>query len=273
MRFVANITVRSGTRERAAAARLNTSVFQNLSETHQTNHFARALVELGRANVVLTHWAISIRTTVVMNNEETTMKLYYMPGACSQAPHIALRETGASFELIKVDHSSKQTDDGQDFRAINPNGYVPTLQLDDGRVLTENAAVLQYIADRAPQSRLAPANNTFEHYELLSRLNFVATEIHKGFGPLWNPDTPTEYQATTKQKLATRFDFLNDQLSRQPYLLGEQLSIADIYLFVVSGWSPHFGIDPAPWPALTAFRQRIEQRPSVQAALAAEGLK
>jgi len=200
------------------------------------------------------------------------MKLYYMPGACSQAPHIALREIGADFTLAKVDHASKQTDDGQDFRSINPNGYVPALQLDDGRVLTENAAVLQYVADQSPEKKLAPAYNTFEHYQLLSRLNFVATEIHKGFGPLWSPDTPAEYQTATKQKIATRFDFLNNLLSQQTYLLGEQFSIADIYLFVVSGWSPHFNIDMAPWPALTAFRQRIEQRPTVQAALAAEGL-
>jgi len=201
------------------------------------------------------------------------MKLYYMPGACSQAPNIALREIGAAFDLIRVDKDSKQTSDGQDFRSINPNGYVPALQLDNGKVLTENAVVLQYISDQAPQKNLAPPYNTFEHYQLLSRLNFVATEIHKGFGPLWGPDTPAEYQQTTKKKLGARFQFLNDQLSRQPYLLGEQFYIADIYLFVVSGWCEHFNIDLAQWPALVAFRRRIQERPSVQAALAAEGLQ
>jgi len=200
------------------------------------------------------------------------MKLYYMPGACSQAPHIALREAGLPFTPVKVEHDSKKTSDGQDFRSINPNGYVPALQLDDGAVLTENAAVLQYIADQAPQKSLAPAYNTSDHYRLLSRLNFVATEIHKGFGPLWSPDTPLAYQDAAKKKLATRFQYLDEQLRQQQYLLGEQYSIADIYLFVVSGWSAKFGIDLNQWPALTAFRQRIAERPAVQDTIAAEGL-
>lgn len=201
------------------------------------------------------------------------MKLYYMPGACSQAPHIALREIGARFDLVRFDKASGKSADGADFFAINPNGYVPVLQLDNGEVLTENAAVLQYIADQAPAQKLAPAYDTFDHYRLLSRLNFVATEIHKGFGPLWSPDTPAAYQSVVKDKLATRFDYLDDQLSAQPYLLGDRITIADLYLFVVSGWTGHFNIDLTRWPALAAFRQRIAQRPTVQAALAAEGLQ
>jgi len=198
------------------------------------------------------------------------MKLYYSPGACSQAPHIALREAGVSFEAIKVDLKTKRTESGEDYRAINPKGAVPALGLDDGSVLTENAAILQYIGEQKAGD-LLPATG-MKRYRLLEWLNYIATELHKGFGPLWNPATPDDYKETTRKVLAGKFDYLQAQLGDQPYLTGEQFTVADAYAFVILGWTRIHGIDLSRWPGLVAYVGRIAERPAVRATLEAEGL-
>lgn len=198
------------------------------------------------------------------------MKLYYTPGACSQAPHIALREAGASFDLVKVDLAAKHTDAGEDYKAINPKGAVPALGLDDGTVLTENAAILQYIADQIGGD-LMPMSG-MKRYRLLEWINFIATELHKGFGPLWNPVTPDGYKDTTRQALAAKFDYLQEKIAEGPYLTGETFTIADAYLFVILNWTSIHNIDLSRWPGLTAFVARVAQRPAVRDVLEAEGL-
>jgi glutathione S-transferase len=198
------------------------------------------------------------------------MKLYYTPGACSQAPHIALRETGTEIELVKVDLAAKRTEDGRDYRAINAKGAVPALELADGSVLTENAAILQYIADELGGD-LIPLSG-IRRYRLLEWLNYIATELHKGFGPLWNPAAPEDSKEATRQALAAKFDYLEQQLGEGPYLTGEGFTIADAYLFVILNWTRIHQIDLARWPGLTAFSARVAGRPTVQAALRAEGL-
>jgi glutathione S-transferase len=199
------------------------------------------------------------------------MKLYYAPGACSQAPHIVLREAGLPFDLVKVDLAAKRTEDGEDYAAINPKGAVPALGLDDGSVLTENAAILQYLADRAPTAALIPSGG-IERYRLLEWLNFIATELHKGFGPLWTPATPAEYKQTTRDTLGKKFDYLQAALGDRPYLTGDRFTIVDAYAFVVLNWTAIHQIELARWPGLTAFVARVAQRPAVRAALVAEGL-
>lgn len=200
------------------------------------------------------------------------MKLYYAPGACSQAPHIALREAGLPVELVKVEFPSKRLPSGEDYHAINPKGAVPALQLDDGSVLTENAVLLQYIADRAPKAGLIPPFGTMARYHLLEWLNYIATELHKGFGPLWNPATPEEFKQATRELVGKKFDYVQERLGDGPYLTGDQFTIADDYLFVILGWTGMHRIDLARWPGLTAFRARVAERPAVRAALDAEGL-
>jgi glutathione S-transferase len=199
------------------------------------------------------------------------MKLYYTPGACSQAPHIALRELGLTFDTIKVDLAKHTLPDGSDYRAVNPKGYVPLLELDDGTRLTEANVLLQYIADQRPGS-LAPKFGTLERWKLMEWLAFIATEVHKGFGPLWNPQTPAEVRERTVQALGNRFTLISQTFAKQPFLTGEY-TIADIYLFVVSNWAHYHKVDLKPWPALTAFQARVAERPAVQATLKAEGLK
>lgn len=200
------------------------------------------------------------------------MKLYYNPGVCSLAPHIALREAGRAFSLEKVDPSAVRTASGQDFLAINPNGYVPALEIEPGFVLTEGPAIMQYIADQAPEAKLAPANGTAERYRLQSWLNFITSEIHKGFSPLFKPGMPAEAKTLFKELLARRFDHVAQHLAKQDYLLDSGFSVADAYLFVTTGWSGFVGIELEKWPALVAFRARIQARPAVQAAMRAEGL-
>jgi glutathione S-transferase len=200
------------------------------------------------------------------------MKLYYSPGVCSLAPHILLREAGIDFTLEKVDAATKVTESGQDFRAINPNGYVPVLELEPGVMLTEGPAIMQYIADRAPQAKLAPVAGSLERYRLQSWLNFITAEIHKGFSPLFKPDTLAETKTAVKEQLAKRFDFVEQHLSRHDTLLDSGFSAADAYLFVTTGWSSYVGIELKRWPAIIAFRKRVEQRPAVRTALIAEGL-
>lgn len=201
-----------------------------------------------------------------------TMKLYMKPGACSLAPHIALREAGLTFDLVKVDLATKKTEDGGDFLAVNPKGQVPTLAFDDGDVLTENAVILQYIADRAPQAGLLPEAGSAERYRVLEWLNFTATELHKGFSPLFRPTTPDAYKAIARETLAAKLAVLDRRLAGAPFLAGDRFTVADVYAFVVVGWAKPMGIELSPWPNLAAYMARLAERPAFQAARAAEGL-
>jgi glutathione S-transferase len=201
------------------------------------------------------------------------MKLYYAPGACSLAPHICLRETERRFDLERVDLESHRTSSGADYGLINPRGYVPALQLDGAGsdILAEVPAILQYIADLAPEKMLAPPNGTFARYHLQSWLSFVATELHKQFGPLFHK--PTEAVAAHQRgKISERFMYLEDVLSDRGFLMGERISVADAYLFVMLQWSDKFRIDLQLYPNLDDYEFRISQRPAVQAAMSAEGL-
>jgi glutathione S-transferase len=200
------------------------------------------------------------------------MKLYYAPGACSLAPHIALHEAGLSFDAVRVDLKAKKLEDGEDYWAINPKGAVPALGLDDGQVLTENAAVLQYIADQAPASGLLPPLGDLRRYRVLEWLNYVATELHKGFAPLWNPASTDEAKQATRDLLSKKFDFVQKQLGNGPYMLGKAFTLPDAYLFVMLTWTRIHQIDLARWPGLTAFFDRVKARPAAQAAMRAEGL-
>jgi glutathione S-transferase len=198
------------------------------------------------------------------------MKLYFSPNACSLAPHIVLRECGNNFEIEKVDLQKKTTASGEDFLKINPKGYVPTLKLDNGEILTEANAILQYLADTFPQAKLAPAAGTFERYRLQEWLNFIATEMHKGLGVFFKPNVPEEYKKMVLEVLHKRFDFLENHLAKQKYLLGNTFSVADAYLFTVLRWTHYFKIDLNPWPSIAKFMNEMNIHPSVQAALAAE---
>jgi len=200
------------------------------------------------------------------------VKLYYSPGACSLSPNIALREAGLDFELVRVDMKTKKTEHGADYLAINPKGYVPALQLDDGAVLTEGPAIVQYIADRNPDAKLAPANGTLARYRLQELLGFINSEIHKGFSPLFRPNTPADYKPIVIETLSARIAAIATQLQGKPWLLGEQFSVADGYLFTVLNWGKHVGIDIAQWPVLPDYLARVAARPTVQAAMKAEGL-
>lgn len=200
------------------------------------------------------------------------MKLYYYPGACSLAPHIVAREAGIPVSLEKVDLANRTTESGANYATVNPKGYVPALGLQDGSVLTEASAIVQYLADQQPGTDLAPAHGTKERYRLLEWLGFISTEIHKGFGPLWNPATPDEVKAATKERLATRFAYLDEILAQQPYLMGETFTIADAYLFTVVNWTNFHAIDISSFKNLSAFQARVASRPKVQEALVAEGL-
>jgi glutathione S-transferase len=200
------------------------------------------------------------------------MKLYYAPGACSMAPHIALCEAGLSYDLEKVDLGAKKTERGTDYRRINPKGYVPALELDGGEVLTEVSAVVQYVADQSPTAGLAPRPGTMEHYRLLEWLGLVATELHKGFGPLWDPGTPDAYEATVRGNLATRFGYLDDQLGGREYLLASGFTVADAYAFTILNWTNFHGIDLSPWPNVRAYIARVAARAKVQQAMREEGL-
>jgi glutathione S-transferase len=198
------------------------------------------------------------------------MKLYFSPNACSLASHIVLRELALPFELIRVDNQKKLTAEGDDFLQINPKGYVAALQLDNGEVLTEGAAILQYLADQVPAAGLAPVNGSWERVRLQEWLNFVSSEIHGGLGVLFKDAIPAEVKALFKATLFKRFAILVQPLERQDYLLGAHYSVADAYLFVVLRWAAFFDIDLQQWPALAKFQQRVGERPAVIAALAAE---
>jgi glutathione S-transferase len=202
-------------------------------------------------------------------------KLYFTPGACSLAPHIALREAGLSFELEQVDLETKRTRSGADFTKVNPKGQVPVLQLEDGALLTEVPVVLQYIADRKPETDLAPRTGTMERYRLQEWLNFATSELHKGFTPLFRPDTPAQYTDVAKRYVTRSLAYLDERLaaSGSRFLLGDTFTVADIYVFVVASWSAYKAIDLAKWPALAAYSGRVAERAAVQKALEAEGLK
>jgi glutathione S-transferase len=203
--------------------------------------------------------------------EVPLMKLYYTPGACSQAPHIVLQELDLKYTPIKVDLATHTLPDGSDYRTVNPKGYVPMLELDDGTRLTEANVLLQYLADRKPGA-LAPPTGSVERYRLMEWLSFIATEVHKGFGPLWNPKVEPAVRERTVAALGNRFGYIAQTLGRQPYLMGQSFTIADAYLFVILNWSNYHKVDLKPWPALTEFQARIAKRPAVQATLKIEGL-
>lgn len=200
------------------------------------------------------------------------MKLFISPGACSLAPHIALRETGADFEAVKVDLATRKTESGEDFLAVNSAGKVPALVLDDGQTLTENPAILLYIADQGAASGLAPVEGSLERYQLLSRLSFLASELHKAFVPLFAPGTSEEAKAAAAAAVKKHLAALDQELTGRDHYVGNAFSIADIYLFVMLGWPGHVGIDMSAYPALGAYAGKIAQRPAVGAALKAEGL-
>jgi len=200
------------------------------------------------------------------------MKLYYSPGACSLSPHIALMEAGLAFEPVLASTKSHKLQDGTDYYTINPLGYVPVLELDDGTRLREGPAIVQYIADQAPTKNLAPANGTLQRYRLQEWLTFIGTEVHKGFSPLFNPAIPEEVKVIFKDKLKSRYQWLNAQLEGRDFLMGEHFTVADGYLFTVTNWTKPMNIDLSPYPHLQAWHARVGARPAVQAAMKAEGL-
>jgi glutathione S-transferase len=200
------------------------------------------------------------------------MKLYYSPGACSLSPHIVAREAGIELELVRVDLATKKTANGGDFLSINPKGYVPALQLDDGAVITEGPAIVQYLADQKPGSQLAPPNGTLPRYHLQSVLTYINSELHKTFSPLFNPATTADVRAERQAYLQKRFDYIDKQLQGKTYLTGEQFTAADAYLFTVANWAGMVKLDLSAFTNLAAFQQRVAARPAVKAAMTAEGL-
>jgi len=200
------------------------------------------------------------------------MKLYYSPGACSLAPHIALQEAGLTYEAEKVDLREKKTAGGADFTKINPKGYVPTLQLDNGEILTEGSALLAYIGELAPAAHLIMPAGTMGNFRVREWLAFIGSELHKNFGPLFRPTTPEATREAQLETLRRRFGFVNEALAGKSYLAGEQFTVADAYLYTVLRWTVRLQIDLSAWPQLTAFMARVSARPAVQATLQAEGL-
>ena len=200
------------------------------------------------------------------------MKLYYSPGACSLSPHIVLREAGIKFDLAKTSTKTHTLADGSDYYAINPKGYVPLLELDNGERLTEGPAIVQYIADHAPASGLAPAAGTMARYRLMEWLNFISTELHKSFSPLFNAAMPDDAKAQFKTKIKDRLKWVDGRLEGCDYLMGERFCVADAYLFTVTNWAPHVGLAIDDLKNLTAFLARVGARPAVQEAMRAEGL-
>ncbi len=200
------------------------------------------------------------------------MKLYYSPGACSLASHIALYETGLPFEVDKIIKTTKMTVGGENFMQLNPKGYVPTIKLDDGSILTEGAAILQYIADQQPASGLAPKAGTMERYRLQEWLTFISSEIHKSFSPMFNKEATEEMKNYARNNLTRRLIHAETQLANTPYLMGDHFTVADAYFFVVMNWSNAVGFDLAPYPHIKEYMARVAARPAVQAAMRAEGL-
>lgn len=200
------------------------------------------------------------------------MKLYYFAGACSLSPHIVLREAGLPFTLVKVDSKTKKTESGADYLAINSKGAVPALELDDGRRLTEGPAIVQYLADLKPDSGLAPRAGTFERYQLMEILNYLTSEVHKTFTPLFNPASSADMKEAAVTNLGKKFDWLSGFLGKKDFLMGSQFTVADAYLFTLLNWTHFVKIDLGKWPVLKDYSARIAQRPKVHEALKAEGL-
>jgi glutathione S-transferase len=200
------------------------------------------------------------------------MKLYYSPGACSLSPHIVLRESGLAFDLALASTKTHKLADGSDYYTINPKGYVPLLELDNGERLSEGPAIVQYIADQVPARHLAPANGTMARYRLQEWLNFIANELHKTFGLLFNPATPEDYKPAVKERILGRLKWVDGQLEGKSYLMGDSFTVADAYLFTIVNWSAFVGLDISSLTHLNAFMARMAARPAVQEALKAEGL-
>jgi glutathione S-transferase len=200
------------------------------------------------------------------------MKLYYSTGACSLSPHICLREAGMTFDIVLAPTKTHKLPDGGDYYAINPLGYVPLLELDDGTRLTEGPAIVQYIADQVPDKNLAPANGTVARAQMQGWLNFISTELHKGISPLFNAATPPDYKVIVVDKLMSRLKWVDQQLAGKQYLMGDSFSVADPYLFTVTNWASVVKLDISSFANITAYRARMAARPAVQAAMKAEGL-
>jgi len=200
------------------------------------------------------------------------MKLYYFTGACALSPHIVALEAGVAVTMVKIDSKTKKTETGEDFLKINSKGAVPALQLDDGRVLTEGPAIVQYLADLKPESGLAPRAGTFERYQLMEMLNYITSEVHKSFSPLFNPANSAEMKEIFMANLAKKFAWLSEFLSNRTYLVGDAFTVADAYLFTVLNWTGFLKIDLHKWPVLAEYKSRIGHRPKVQEAMRAEGL-
>ena len=200
------------------------------------------------------------------------MKLYYSPGACSLSPHIALQEAGLAYTPVLASTKSHKLQDGTDYYTINALGYVPVLELDNGERLREGPAIVQYIADQVPDKQLAPANGTLARYRLQEWLTFIGTELHKGFSPLFNPATPEDYKPMVRERLLHRLQWVDGQLAGKQYLMGDQFTVADGYLFTVTNWTQPTKLDISGLAHLAAYRERVGARPAVQAAMKAEGL-
>ena len=200
------------------------------------------------------------------------MKLYYSPGACSLSPHIVLHEAGLAFDAVLASTKTHKLQDGTDFYTINELGYVPVLELDSGERLREGPAIVQYIADQVPDKQLAPANGTLARYRLQEWLTFIGTELHKGFSPLFNPATPDDYKPLVRERLLQRLQWVDGQLAGKQYLMGDQFTVADGYLFTVTNWTQPTKLDISGLANLAAYRERVGARPAVQAAMKAEGL-
>lgn len=201
------------------------------------------------------------------------MKLYFSPGACSLAPHIVLHELGIPFESSKTNTRDRTTADGSDWSKVSPSNFVPVLMLDNGERLTEVAVILQYLGDLKPESGLVPPCGTMPRYRVQEWLNFIATELHKGFSPMFRPGTPDAYKEMARERLNVRLSHTADQLIGREFLVGNRFTVADAYLYVVSGWTRAAGIDRERWPVLRDYHARIGERPAVKAAREAEGLK
>ena len=199
------------------------------------------------------------------------MKLYFSPGACSMSTHICLNEAGLNYEALKVNLKTHEFN-GSDYYKVNPKGSVPALQNDQGEVLTECSVIMQYIADQKPEAQLMPKFGSFERYRCQEWLNYVATEIHKGFSPLWNPKTPEEFKTMARENLAKKFTYLNNHFMNNTFLMGNQYTVADAYLFTVVNWSKMVGLEMSPYPKLMSFMETVQMRPAVQATLKKEGL-
>jgi glutathione S-transferase len=200
------------------------------------------------------------------------MKLYFSPGACSLSPHIVSREAGIALDLEQVDNREKKTKGGKDYWSVNPKGQVPVLELDSGQRLTENAAIVQYLADQNPGSGLIPPPGSLDRYRVQEWLSFVGSELHKTYGPIFRPTTPDEFKKLSRESLGKRFDWLDKQLAGKQYLMGDKFTVADAYMFAVLRWSPRVDIDLGRWPNIKAYVDRVAARPKVQEAMKAEGL-